>query len=415
MFLVDQKTWPSNPHAAAQRNAGRSPKWSAAADPQGTGRHARRIRGVAALCRGVGVVWTSRPIGGSRTRVTGIFASMNDDELDSDKGDVYYCSWEKTKNGTYAGWEKKRPFLRVEVASKQELLSKLGDVVGEHYSDFEAAIHFDPPLEAGDGNDGLFADGFTEIGWNETFTFRPSRDTAFVGGRCKRCGAGIGARAGLPLVVDSRVEGDGAFSAPTFGPAPGNGDPGWLTIVSEEFLRLLTTDERAQFGTRPVKWEPRRRKAFFELIPKRFISPVAIKGLEINGHRCEVCGRRTYSHGKALGWTVEVICRSDLPSPLPPCFFVGDATEMRFYTTRKRLNQLYGRAGARKLHSTPLAVINERSCLRQPWLPTMDEMQDFRQRHNLYQWAMIVSVGEPGILRGYPKDMRSYVEGKVSS
>ena len=69
----------------------------------------------------------------------------------ADKGDTYYCSWKRERDGKCVGWEIRHPRLRAEAESPDDLMAALGDVVGEHYDDHEAALHFDPPLsEAGD-------------------------------------------------------------------------------------------------------------------------------------------------------------------------------------------------------------------------------------------------------------------------
>lgn len=333
----------------------------------------------------------------------------------SDKGRVYYCAWEKAQDGSYAGWEKKHPSLRAVALTKLDLVNRLTDIVGEYHNDHEAALEFDPPLSSGEGNDEFFSDGFVRLRWNTLFTFRPSRESAYAGGRCKRCGGGIGPRTSVPLVVDSPLEGaDGAICTPSNEPPPSHGEPGTLIIVSEAFLRLLTDAERGQFEARPVEWSQRPRQKFFEIIPRSFMPAVVIKGLEFGGWRCGSCGRLRYSHGTTLGWGVDVICRSDLRSPTLPCFFVGDPIDVSFCMSSKRWNEVLGKSGTGKLTSERVAVVSEAKCERHPWLPTFEEIAEFRHKHNLERWAPIVATGKSGVLRGYSKDLKSYVEGTCS-
>ena len=108
----------------------------------------------------------------------------------ADKADTYYCQWRREPDGTCTGWEIRRPKLRAQAASPAELMRTLGDIVGEHYDDQEAALHFDPPLsEAGDP--AWFTDGLMSIAWNAGFEYRDSMLTAYTDGRCDRCGSGL--------------------------------------------------------------------------------------------------------------------------------------------------------------------------------------------------------------------------------
>src|SRR5947209_3210785 len=96
-----------------------------------------------------------------------------------------------------------------------------------------------------------------------------------------------------------------------------NNFPANFMIASEAFLKLLTADERAQFDVRQVEFESKRRKRFFEIIPKIYVPTVVIRELEVSGWRCDACGGRFYTHGHVLGWGVDVVCRPDLPKA--PC------------------------------------------------------------------------------------------------
>ena len=293
----------------------------------------------------------------------------------SDKGHVYYCRWEKTAAGSFIGWDKKHSFLQAEAATKQVLVSLLGNAVGEYHNDHEAAIEFEPSLGTGEGHDDLFVDNFVQVIWNTGFRYRESANDAFTGGRCKKCGGGIGKRSEKALIVEASVAGtDGAFSPTSSQPPPCYGEPGWLIIVSEGFLKLLTRLEHSQFEARPIRWARPRPVKFFEVIPKAFIPPVAIKGRDAGGWRCDGCGRICQSLDLPLEYGVQAVCRSDLPSAIPGCFFVGDPTFVRFCVSRKRWQAFCGKPAARGLMSSRLAVVNETQCERHPTLPTLQEV-----------------------------------------
>lgn len=298
----------------------------------------------------------------------------------ADKGDTYYCRWQREPDGTVTGWEIRRPTLRATASSPEELMQELGDVVGEHYDDHEAALHFDPPLfDAGDPT--WFVDDFVEIAWDGGFGFRGSASTAYANGRCERCGGGLGQRTSTPLVVDWIVEAsDGASSPQSNEPPPGGDMPGSLIVVSEAFLNALSEEERATFDARPVKWATPRRRRFFELVPRTLIPLGAVKGLEVTGWRCDRCDRRVYSHGAVLGWGVNVACRESLPANSPRFFFAGSDTDVKLYCTRERWKSLAGKKWSRKLTGSRLAVVDVSRLETRPVLGTLDEIEEHRRK-----------------------------------
>lgn len=298
----------------------------------------------------------------------------------ADKGDTYYCTWKREADGTCIGWEIRRPKLQAKAATPEDLMGELGDVVGEHYNDYETALHFDPPLsDAGDA--AWFADDLVEIAWNASFTFRPSAVTAFANGRCKRCGGGLGERTTTPLEVDSVDDTtDGARSPQSNEPPPTSEMPAALMIVSETFLEALSDSERTTFETRPVKWKRARRHQFFELMPLELVPLGAVKGSEVTGWRCDLCGRRTYGNF-SLGTCVEVACRQRLPKDSPQFFFAGNEKDVHLFCSRSRWKKMAGKKWARKLTGERLAVVDRSQFDADPPLGTLDEIAAFRKKY----------------------------------
>jgi len=299
----------------------------------------------------------------------------------ADKGNTYYCTWKRASDGAYVGWEIRRPKLQAKAATPRALIDALGDVVGEHYNDNEAALHFDPLLSAA-RNPAWFAEGLIEIAWNASFWFRPSATAAYANGRCKRCGGGLGKRAITPLEVDSIDDRtDGASSPCRFEPPPTDSMPGALVIVSEPFLKALSENERKTFEARPVRWKRTRRHQFFELVPFEFVPLGAVKGLDIDGGRCGACGRSLYSNGSILGWGVEVASRQRLPKESPNFFFAGNDKHVRLFCSQRRWKEMAGKKWARKLTGEPLVVVDESEFEANPLLGTLDEIEAFREKH----------------------------------
>lgn len=152
-------------------------------------------------------------------------------------------------------------------------------------------------------------------------------------------------------------------------------------IISEAFLNSLTNDERNTFEARPVKQPTKSRRRFFELVPHEFATIGAIIGLEVNGWCCDLCERLGYSHGSALGYCVNVVCRQTIPANSPDFFFAGSETDVNLYCTRPRLQSLAGKKWSRKLMGDPLAVVDVTQFDTNPLLGTLDEIAKFRDEH----------------------------------
>jgi hypothetical protein len=305
----------------------------------------------------------------------------------ADKGDVYYCTWEKNEDGDFVGWEIKRPSLRAEGMTASEMEELLCEVVGEYHNDNEAALQFDPPLSIEQSDNDLFKDGFVQVTWNSGFRFSACADTAFSEGRCPRCGGGLGDRTKVDLIVDVfDTRADGAFSSASNEPPAGDTwhMPASITIFSETFLKRLTARERSQFSKREVHPDRKRTLRYFELVPNKIVPIVAIKGRDCGGWRCDKCDRRVFSYAGELGWGTDVVCRTDLPLPMPPCFFVGTPDDFSLCISRKRFDKIRGMPGTRKLICNPLAVVEKSKCDRNPWLPTLDEVAKYRDKHGYH-------------------------------
>jgi hypothetical protein len=182
----------------------------------------------------------------------------------------------------------------------------------------------------------------------------------------------------MPLLVDEISERcDGAKSPMSNEPLPCGGMPARLMIVSDAFLTALTEQERGTFQARPLEWTSGSGRRFFELIPRSFVEAGAVKGGEVNGWRCERCGRRVFSYG----YGIQTICRQHLPPDSPTFFFVGCGTDVNLYCTRGRWRSLAGQAWARKLTGNPLAVLDASDFESEPLLGTLADIDEFHRQH----------------------------------
>jgi hypothetical protein len=290
----------------------------------------------------------------------------------SDKGNVYWCTWEKNTDGDYVGWPTKRPSLRAEGMTESEMVDALADVVGEYHNDREAVLQFEPPLESENGSAASLAREFVSVGWNSHFRLENPNDV-FSGGKCDKCSWGIGERTPEPLRIKSLWPGsDGLFLW----------DPlihAHIYVVSDVFLKLLTKEEAKQFDIRPVILPSKRRRKLFEILPKLFLSEVAIKGVEVEGWHCSKCGHRhMWFTGANHG--LQVVCRADLPSPEPKIFFVGQPNRYELCLRISRFAELREMAGTRQMLKDRVAMVDQAECVRRPKLPTREEREQRRRR-----------------------------------
>jgi hypothetical protein len=151
-----------------------------------------------------------------------------------------------------------------------------------------------------------------------------------------------------------------------------------IYIFSEEFLHLLTAEERRRLQFRQVERTRPARKRFVELIGPPGPQFVAATGLSMNGWHCSSCGHRTFGcwvEGMAIH---EFIAKDDLASPLPGLFTVGNPPEIHLCATRQRWHELIGKEGSRGFVSLPLGVVPTMQVVRTPILESLQSQENRR-------------------------------------
>jgi hypothetical protein len=144
-------------------------------------------------------------------------------------------------------------------------------------------------------------------------------------------------------------------------------------LFSEEFLNLLTLEERQYLKFQPVI-RKRGARRFYELLGPAGPPLVAVAGMKISGWRCSQCGHRTWSYWvKALSIRT-FIAASDLPPFLRGIFTVGIPPEIHWAVTSERWKTLVGQKGTRGFASNLLGVVPEREVVREPELQTYEDV-----------------------------------------
>jgi hypothetical protein len=142
-------------------------------------------------------------------------------------------------------------------------------------------------------------------------------------------------------------------------------------VLSEEFLTLLTEEEKRNLGLRATV--RKGRKKFYELIGPDGPPLVAVAGLKLNGWRCTSCDHRTWGYwveGVAIN---SFVGRSDLPESLRGVFTVGVRPDVQLVATAPRWKELVGRKGTRGFASRLLGVAPDHEVVPRPELPIYEE------------------------------------------
>jgi len=133
-------------------------------------------------------------------------------------------------------------------------------------------------------------------------------------------------------------------------------------IVSEEFLALLTEDEKRGLEFQPTIRKGRRK--FFELVGPDGPPHVAVSGINSSGRRCAQCRRWTWSIGIEGMAIQSFVARTDLPVGLHGVFAVGAFPEIELAVTGARWKDILGRKGTRGFVSSLLGVVPDHEVLR---------------------------------------------------
>ncbi len=296
---------------------------------------------------------------------------------------VYICSWSRSRDG-YALWVTSRPQLRASAATYSEAEALLIKAIQDAGGAMQAVLEFDPPLPKSTveakytspeiylvGGDDRFMTDVTDRCPSESADEVDQRlekvDVLFQSPVCRKCKYASSPRSDKPLSLTyapSRY--DGAFGH------PGPDGTTTLQLLSEEFLDLLTPEERQSLELRLAIRKGKSRK-FFELLGPSGPPFVAVAGLKISGWRCSQCGHRTWGYwvdGLSIN---SFVAGSDLPPVLNGVFTVGIPPEIHLAVTAKRWKELIGQKGTRGFVSRLLGVAPEHELVRIPELLTREE------------------------------------------
>jgi hypothetical protein len=263
--------------------------------------------------------------------------------------------------------------------AEERLIEAIQDTGGAR----QAVIEFDPPLPRSSleekysspeiyliGGDDRFETDAPRWKWSDSAREVDERlrwlDAFYDRPVCRKCKWTSGRRNDKPVTLTyAPSKYDGAFGS--FGT---DGGPNHQ-IVSEEFLAVLTPEEKRSLQFQPTA--RKRARKFFELIGPAGPPHVAVAGMKINGWRCTQCDHHTWGYwveGMAIS---SFVARSDLPTALGGVFTVGAFPEIELAVTASRWKELLGQKGTRGFASRQIGVVPDREVVRCPELATYEE------------------------------------------
>ncbi len=293
---------------------------------------------------------------------------------------VYICTWSRSRD-RFTLAVKSRPELRSSAPTYAEAEERLIEVIQNSGGAMQAVLEFDPPLPKSTLEKKY---GFPEIyliGGDDRFETDAPRgkpfecveeteerfrwlDAFYDKPVCRKCKRTPGRRNDKPVTLTYAGKYDGAFGS--LGTIGGSSHH----IVSEEFLTLLTTEEKCRLEFQPT--HRKGRKKFYELVGPEGPPHVAVLGIKISGWHCLTCDHRTWGYwveGMAIN---SFVARSDLPVDLSGVFAIGTFPEIELAVTGPRWRELLGQKGTRGFTSRQVGVVRDHEVLREPELPTYE-------------------------------------------
>jgi hypothetical protein len=272
------------------------------------------------------------------------------------EGNLYRCTWNKVGKDfriTVIG----RPELQGEGSSFSEARSALAECILQATGDGEPTFQFDKALPKGVLLEKWSQPELLWISGNDTVRLdKPAR--LYEGGMCGTCGNPLGNRNAHPVT----------FSTCPNANSDGIEAPHVSTLFSDAFVDLLAGMGGPTNAFRKVECAGGKGKSLFEMAGDPLAQTVVLSGSPVQGVQCARC-KRKFFHQMIGGDLIPVLAAEDLPTPLPPWFFVRNQIQTILCMPGKIWRSIQGKPGTRKLVAVPVAVAPEALVTRDPKLP----------------------------------------------
>ena len=200
--------------------------------------------------------------------------------MSASEGNVYLCAWSK-KGKDFKITLKKDERITVTSDDFRAAEELMWELLCEKFGDGEAVVEYDKPLPKTEFSKKFGNPEILTIAGNASVGRMVGPPDLFSGGFCIKCQRPLGSRTKHSLEFDYLPTADGAVA---FGHV-GN-------LFSEDFLSLLSDQERALLSLLPVVGPSKSRKQFFELVGAPIANYVGVPFFpgRLNT-KCNLCGR----------------------------------------------------------------------------------------------------------------------------
>jgi hypothetical protein len=278
------------------------------------------------------------------------------------EGRTYVCRWTQ-QDDAYVLTLDENPNLSVVDTDFESAADELASQIVLWNGDGEAVLDFVParPVPGAE----KFTDSLLSLDYNEGVKAANRDPSLYEGGICERCQFGIGERSKIQLEIETVPKND---MARVQGLLP------WTVIYSEQFLKLLSDEERGQLVMQPVSARTGTRH-FFELVGGSIADHVGVRGAEYpslfqQSWSCKTCKRRNFivQHPDFAG-TNTFLASSPLPVPLPDVFVHTGDFGLNIAVTATRWKTLVKKTGTRGISTSAIGVIADALVDARPELP----------------------------------------------
>ena len=297
---------------------------------------------------------------------------------------VYICTWSRSPDG-FSLWVKAQPRIHASAPTYDEAEGRLIEAIQHAGGAMQAVLEFDPPLPKSKLDEKYSSPEIYLICGDDRFeTDAPRRkafetsteveerlrwlDTFYEKPVCRECQYSFGRRSDKPITLTYAGKYDGAFGSIGGGISPGH------YIVSEEFIGLLTEEEK-----RRLEFQPTIRKGgrkFFELVGPEGPPFVAVAGMKISGWRCAQCDRGEWGYWIEGMEIHSFVAKSDVQDSIHGVFAVGTFPEVELAIAGARWKEMLGRKGTRGFVSRPLGVVPDHEVVPCPELPMREDQPE---------------------------------------
>lgn len=271
------------------------------------------------------------------------------------EGNVYLCQWEK--RGRVLTLRLKRdPRVKASGSNLQSAEERMWERLCEEYGDGEAVLEYEtPPPQKW----ACFASRYggidlVTVTGNDSMGTLTNERELHPKGYCRDCQMPLETAPGAVPEFNRVPSSDGAV------------EQSLGRFYSEEFLSLLSSEERAALTLVPVHGPKGSRKSFFHLGGEPAVNYVGVPGFEgLVNHQCGRCERLLGICYLRNCEFFEFIARNDLSRPTPAVFTAGWPGDVSLIMTRRRYARMIGKRGMRNIRSSRLWVVPDDQFVRQ--------------------------------------------------